>query len=85
MQNQELDVELLGRGTAWLDTGSCESLLEAANFVRSIENRQGYKIGCPEEIAWRKGWITKSDIIRLTKVYKENEYKQYLLKVIEED
>ncbi len=85
LNKKELDIEFLGRGTVWLDTGSWESLLEASNFVRSIENRQGYKVGCPEEIAWRKGWITKADIIKSTKSYKENQYKKYLLKVIDED
>ena len=78
LKEKKLNIEILGRGNAWLDTGTWESLLEASNFIRSIENRQGYKIGCPEEIAWRKGWINNSDLLKLSEKYKENEYKNYL-------
>ena len=78
LEEKKLKVEILGRGNAWLDTGTWESLLEASSFIRSIENRQGYKIGCPEEIAWRKGWINSKDLIKLSENYKENEYKNYL-------
>ena len=85
LKRKELDLSFLGRGTTWLDTGTWESLIEASNFVRSIENRQGYKIGCPEEVAWRQGFITKNDIIKCTSEYKKNDYKEYLLKIIEEN
>ena len=85
LKRKELDMSFLGRGTTWLDTGTWESLIEASNFVRSIENRQGYKIGCLEEVAWRKGLITKNDIINITSEYNENDYKEYLLKIIQEN
>lgn len=77
MKQQALNVEILGRGFAWLDTGTHESLLEAAQFVETVEKRQGYKIACLEEIAWRNGWITSTDIIKRSKLYK-NGYGDYL-------
>lgn len=74
----ELNVELLGRGFAWLDTGTYESLLEAASFVETIEKRQGYKIACLEEIAWRNKWLTDQQIISAANQMAKNSYGQYL-------
>lgn len=74
----ELNVELLGRGFAWLDTGTYESLLEAASFVETIEKRQGYKIACLEEIAWRSGWLSNDQVINTAKLLKKNSYGKYL-------
>ena len=74
----KLDVELLGRGFAWLDTGTFDSLLEASMFVATIEKRQGYKIACIEEIAWKNGWLNKRQILELANNYSKNSYGQYL-------
>ena len=76
-----LNVELLGRGFAWLDTGTFESLQEASSFIKTIENRQGLKIGCPEEISWRMGWIDSQRLKILAKKYEKSSYGDYLLKV----
>ena len=78
----ELAVEVMGRGTAWLDTGTHESLLEAAQFIQTIERRQGLKIACPEEIAWRQGWIDAGQLERLAHPMKKNAYGRYLLEVL---
>lgn len=80
----DLRVEILGRGTAWLDTGTHESLLQAAQFIATLEQRQGLKIGCPEEVAYRKGYISASDLERLAQPYKKNGYGQYLLRLLTE-
>ena len=80
----DLNVELLGRGFAWLDTGTHESLLEAAQFVETLEKRQGYKVACIEEIAFNKGWLSKEQIVKAGKVMKKNSYGQYLLELAEE-
>lgn len=77
-----MDVQILGRGFAWLDTGTHDSLSNAATFVETIEKRQGLKIAALEEIAWRKGWITDDDIERLARPLSRNQYGQYLLKLI---
>ena len=83
-QRDQLNVVMLGRGTAWLDTGTHESLLEASNFVETIEHRQGLKIACLEEIAFRKGWITAEQVMAVANRSKENEYCQYLRKLVSE-
>ncbi|WMB74450.1 glucose-1-phosphate thymidylyltransferase RfbA [Shewanella oncorhynchi] len=79
----ELNVELLGRGFAWLDTGTYESLLEAASFVETIEKRQGYKIACLEEIAWRNKWLTNEQIIAAANQMAKNSYGQYLFDLLD--
>lgn len=78
----ELNVELLGRGFAWLDSGTHESLLEASNFVATIEARQGFKIACLEEISWRNDWLTKEQIVAIAKTMAKNSYGQYLMDLI---
>ncbi len=78
-----LSVELLGRGFAWLDTGTFESLLQAAQYVETIEKRQGYKIACLEEIAWRNQWLTTSDVERAAANLQQNEYGRYLTELIQ--
>lgn len=78
----ELTVELLGRGFAWLDTGTYESLLEAATFVETIEKRQGYKIACLEEISYRNGWITKEQLKKIGRSFSKNNYGKYLLDIV---
>lgn len=80
-----LHIELLGRGTAWLDTGTPESLLEAAQFVEVVERRQGLKVCCPEEIAWRMGFIDAEQVKRLAEPMKKNAYGQYLLQIVRGD
>jgi len=83
LQLGELNVETLGRGTAWLDTGTHESLLEAGTFVSLLEARQGLKIACPEEIAWRMGWIDISQLQQLAEPLSGNSYGQYLRELID--
>jgi glucose-1-phosphate thymidylyltransferase len=82
LDKNELFVEMMGRGYAWLDTGTHDSLLEAGQFISTIENRQGLKVACPEEIAYRKNWITKTDLENLSKPLLKNQYGEYLLKLI---
>jgi len=84
MERGDLNVELLGRGFAWLDTGTHESLLEAAMFVETIEKRQGYKIACLEEIAWRNGWLTNDQVAQTARALSKNGYGQYLADLIRE-
>ena len=79
-----LQVETLTRGFAWLDTGTHESLVHAATFVQTIQERQGFMVSCPEEIAYRMGWITAADLTRLAEPVKKNGYGQYLLKIAAE-
>lgn len=80
----KLSVSILGRGVAWLDTGTHESLLEAAQFIETIETRQGLKIACPEEVAYRMGYIDAAQVERLAEPYKKNGYGRYLLAVLNE-
>ena len=80
----ELTVELMGRGMAWLDTGTHESLLEAGQFIATIENRQGLKVACPEEIAYRKGYIDAAKLQQLAQPLKKNTYGQYLLRLLDD-
>lgn len=80
LEENRLKVELMGRGYAWLDTGTHESLLEASNFIQTIENRQGLKVACIEEIAYEMGYITKEALITLAQPLKKNQYGQYLIR-----
>jgi glucose-1-phosphate thymidylyltransferase len=79
-----LNVELMGRGYAWLDTGTHGSLLDAGNFVRTLENRQGLQVGCPEEIAYRHGWISREDLAKQAARYAKNDYGRYLAGILAE-
>jgi glucose-1-phosphate thymidylyltransferase len=84
LRDGDLQVQILGRGTAWLDTGTHDSLLDAANFIRVVEERQGLKIACPEEIAWRMGFISTAELERLSAPLQKNGYGQYLLQIIDD-
>lgn len=81
LERGDLNVELLGRGFAWLDTGTHESLLEAGSFVQTIEHRQGLKVGCLEEIAFHNGWLQRDDLLRIGKSLSKNDYGNYLLSI----
>lgn len=82
LHKNKLNIEMLGRGFAWLDTGTYESLLEAAQFVETIEKRQGYKVACLEEIAFNNKWITKEDILKRAQLMAKNSYGEYLLTLV---
>jgi glucose-1-phosphate thymidylyltransferase len=84
LNENRLTVELLGRGYAWLDTGTHESLLEASTFIETIERRQGLKVACIEEIAFEKGYINKEQLIKLAQPLAKNQYGKYLLRRLEE-
>lgn len=84
LQQQQLKVEIMGRGYAWLDTGTHESLIEASNFIQTVEKRQGLKVCCPEEIAWRNGWINDEHLEQLAQPLIKNQYGQYLLHILKE-
>jgi glucose-1-phosphate thymidylyltransferase len=81
---EKLNVEIMGRGYAWLDTGTHDSLLEASQFIATLENRQGLKVSCPEEIAYRRGWINASQLEKLAAPLSKNGYGQYLQRVLKE-
>ncbi len=82
LEENRLNVKLMGRGMAWLDTGTHESLLDASNFISTIENRQGLKVACLEEIAYKKGYISKEHLLRLAEPLKKNQYGQYLIELV---
>ena len=84
LYEERLSVELMGRGVAWLDTGTHESLLEASTFIETIERRQGLKVACIEEIAFEQGYISKEQLIELAHPLSKNQYGQYLLRCVEE-
>jgi len=84
MQANELKVEIMGRGTAWLDTGTLDDLLAAAQFIATVEKRQGLKVNCPEEIAYRNGWITDNKLREISEPLRKSGYGEYLLKLIDE-
>ena len=84
LDNQKLNVEIMGRGYAWLDTGTHDSLLEASQFIATLENRQGLKVSCPEEISFRRGWINASQLEKLAAPLSKNGYGQYLQRVLNE-
>jgi len=84
LQQGGLDVEIMGRGYAWLDTGTHDSLLEAGQFIATLERRQGLKVACPEEIAWRAGWIDAAALERLAQPMLKNGYGQYLMRLLRE-
>jgi len=84
LEQGQLDVEIMGRGYAWLDTGTHDSLLEAGQFIATIEKRQGLKVACPEEIAFRQGWITPEQLEALAQPLAKNGYGQYLLRLLTE-
>lgn len=81
LEEGTLNVELFGRGFAWLDTGNCDSLLEASNFVATIQNRQGFYVSCIEEIAWRQGWISSGQLLLLGQKLEKTEYGKYLIEL----
>ncbi|MFH1812787.1 MAG: glucose-1-phosphate thymidylyltransferase RfbA [Pseudomonadota bacterium] len=84
LERGALDVQVMGRGHAWLDTGTHDSLIDAAQFIQTLEKRQGLKISCPEEIAWRQGWIDDEQLRRIAAPLAKSGYGQYLLRIIDE-
>jgi glucose-1-phosphate thymidylyltransferase len=85
MNDKKLDVKLMGRGMAWLDTGTYESLLQAANFIATLEQRQGLKASCIEEIAFKRGFINREQLISIAQPFKKSQYGQYLLRIANEE
>ncbi len=85
LEQGHLHVEKLGRGFAWLDTGTHESLLEASQFIHTIEKRQGYKVACLEEIAYKKGWLTKNQVLAQAELLNKTSYSSYLKRLVEDD
>jgi glucose-1-phosphate thymidylyltransferase len=84
LDKEKLNVEIMGRGYAWLDTGTHDSLLEASQFIATLENRQGLKVSCPEEISYRQGWIDAAQLEKLAAPLSKNGYGQYLKKILQE-
>ena len=84
LDDGQLKVELMGRGMAWLDTGTCDSLNDAGGYIRTLEHRQGLKVGCPEEVAWRQGWISGQQLESLAQPLKKSGYGTYLIQLLEE-
>ena len=84
LEHDQLSVEIMGRGYAWLDTGTHESLLDASSFIQTIEHRQGLKVACPEEIAWHQGWIDSAALARLAEPLHKNGYGKYLLNLLQQ-
>jgi glucose-1-phosphate thymidylyltransferase len=84
LEHEQLNVEVMGRGYAWLDTGTHESMLTASQFIETIERRQGLKVACPEEVAWRLGWIGDAELRELAQPMMNNGYGQYLLGLLQE-
>ena len=82
LNNKELELQVMGRGFAWLDTGTHESLADASRFIEVIESRQGVQVACLEEIAWRKGWISDEDLLRLAEPMKRNSYGEYMINLV---
>lgn len=83
LRDGQLQVELMGRGMAWLDTGTCDSLHEAGSYIRTLEHRQGLKVGCPEEVAWRMGWISADELDALAQPLRKSGYGDYLVQLLE--
>ena len=83
LEEGELQVQLMGRGMAWLDTGTCDSLQEAGSYIRTLEHRQSLKVGCPEEVAWRQGWISDEQLHKLATPLRKSGYGDYLLQLME--
>jgi glucose-1-phosphate thymidylyltransferase len=84
LDRNELNVEIMGRGFAWLDTGTHDSLLDAAGFIATLQKRQGLMVACPEEIAYRQGWITAQAVEKVAAQLSKNTYGQYLLRILNE-
>ena len=84
LKQNQLNVEIMGRGYAWLDTGTHDSLIEAAQFIQTIEHRQGFKVACPEEIAYRNGWVSAEQLEKLAQPYLKTGYGQYLIDLLQE-
>ena len=84
LEKNELSVEIMGRGFAWLDTGTHDSLLDAAGFIATLQKRQGLMVACPEEIAYRQGWISAEDVLKVAAQLSKNSYGQYLSKIVKE-
>jgi glucose-1-phosphate thymidylyltransferase len=85
LKQGRLQVEILGRGVAWLDTGTFESLQQASHFIQAVQERQGLKIACPEEIAFRRGWIGREELRRMAHEMRNNPYGQYLAELAEDE
>ena len=83
LREQNLSVNILQRGSAWLDTGNIDSLHEASSYIRTLEHRQGLKVGCPEEIAWRNGWIDDKQLYSLAQYLIKSSYGKYLLRLLD--